>query len=75
MRQIPGNYIDFKETVEITPEEESRWHQYRPWQAITLMVIGCPGIGVKKEKIFAEKGYTWKASLKPLKKGMTEDAF
>ena len=76
MRQIPGKLYDFKETVEITPEEGARWHLIQTMAGDnTDGYAGVPGIGVKKaEKIFAEKGYTWKAVVETFEeKDMTEE--
>ncbi len=76
MRQIPGKLYDFKETVEITPEEGAKWHLI---QAVsgdnTDGYSGVPGIGIKKAtKIFEEKGYTWKAVVETFEeKDMTEE--
>ena len=75
MRQIPGKLYDFKETVEITPDEGARWHLIQTMAGDnTDGYSGVPGIGVKKaEKIFEEKGYTWKAVVETFEeKGMTE---
>ena len=75
MRQIPGKLYDFKETVEITPDEGARWHLIQTMAGDnTDGYSGVPGIGVKKaEKIFEEKGYTWKAVVETfVEKDMTE---
>ena len=76
MRQIPGKLYDFKETVEITPDEGARWHLIQTMAGDnTDGYSGVPGIGVKKaDKIFNEKGYTWKAVVETfLEKEMTEE--
>ena len=76
MRQIPGKLYDFKETVDITPEEGARWHLIQTMAGDnTDGYAGVPGIGVKKaEKIFEEKGYTWKAVVETfVEKEMTEE--
>ena len=76
MRQIPGRLYDFKETVDITPEEGARWHLIQTMAGDnTDGYSGVPGIGVKKaEKIFDEKGYTWKAVVETFQeKEMTEE--
>ena len=78
MRQIAGKLYDFKETVDITPEEGARWHLIQTLSGDnTDGYSGVPGIGIKRaEKIFNEKGYTWKAVVETFEeKGMTaEDA-
>ena len=76
MRQIPGKLYDFKEHVEITPEEGARWHLIQTLAGDnTDGYSGVPGIGVKKaQKIFEEKGYTWKAVVETFEeKDMTEE--
>ncbi len=76
MRQIPGKLYDFKETVEITPDEGARWHLIQTLAGDnTDGYSGVPGIGIKKaEKIFEEKGYTWKAVVETFEeKDMTEE--
>ena len=76
MRQIPGKLYDFKETVTISPEEGARWHLIQTMAGDnTDGYSGVPGIGVKKaEKIFNEKGYTWKAVVETFEeKEMTEE--
>ena len=76
MRQIPGKLYDFKETVEITPDEGAKWHLIQTLAGDnTDGYSGVPGIGVKKaEKIFEEKGYTWKAVVETFEeKDMTEE--
>ena len=75
MRQIPGKLYDFKETVEITPDEGARWHLIQTMAGDnTDGYSGVPGIGVKKaEKIFSEKGYTWQAVVETfIEKELTE---
>ena len=75
MRQIPGKLYDFKETVEITPDEGARWQLIQTMAGDnTDGYSGVPGIGVKKaEKIFNEKGYTWKAVVETfVEKELTE---
>ena len=75
MRQIAGKLYDFKETVDITPEEGARWHLIQTLSGDnTDGYSGVPGIGIKRaEKIFNEKGYTWKAVVETFEdKGMTE---
>ena len=75
MRQIPGRLYDFKETVNITPEEGARWHLIQTMSGDnTDGYAGVPGIGIKRaEKIFSEKGYTWQAVVETFEeKGMTE---
>jgi DNA polymerase-1 len=76
MRQIPGKLYDFKETVTISPDEGARWHLIQALAGDnTDGYSGVPGVGVKKaEKIFAEKGYTWKAVVETFEeKDMTEE--
>ena len=76
MRQIPGKLYDFKETVEITPNEGAKWHLIQTLAGDnTDGYAGVPGIGIKKaEKIFKEKGYTWKAVVETFEeKDMTEE--
>ena len=76
MRQIPGDLYDFKEKVTITPEEGAKWHLIQTLAGDnTDGYAGVPGIGVKKaEKIFEEKGYTWKAVVETFEeKDMTEE--
>ena len=76
MRQIPGRLYDFKETVDITPEDGARWHLIQTLAGDnTDGYAGVPGIGVKKAmKIFEEKGYTWKAVVETFEeKDMTEE--
>mgnify|MGYP001443155812 FL=1 len=76
MRQIPGKLYDFKETVEITPDEGAKWHLIQTLAGDnTDGYAGVPGIGIKKaEKIFKEKGYTWKTVVETFKeKEMTEE--
>ncbi len=76
MRQIPGKLYDFKEHVDITPEEGAKWHLIQTLAGDnTDGYSGVPGIGVKKAtKIFEEKGYTWKAVVETFKeKEMTEE--
>ena len=75
IRQIAGKLYDFKETVDITPEEGARWHLIQTLSGDnTDGYSGVPGIGIKRaEKIFNEKGYTWKAVVETFEeKGMTE---
>ena len=75
MRQIPGKLYDFKETVDITPEAGAKWHLIQTMSGDnTDGYSGVPGIGVKKaEKIFEEKGYTWKAVVETfVEKELTE---
>ena len=76
MRQIAGKLYDFKETVDITPEEGAKWHLIQTLSGDnTDGYSGVPGIGIKRaEKIFEEKGYTWKAVVETFEeKGMTEE--
>ena len=76
MRQIPGKLYDFKETVNISPDEGAKWHLIQTMAGDnTDGYAGVPGIGVKKaEKIFEEKGYTWKAVVETfVEKEMTEE--
>ena len=76
MRQIPGKLYDFKETVEITPDEGAKWHLIQTLAGDnTDGYAGVPGIGIKKaEKIFQEKGYTWKTVVETfVEKEMTEE--
>ena len=76
MRQIPGKLYDFKETVDITPEEGAKWHLIQSLAGDnTDGYAGVPGIGVKKaEKIFEEKGYTWQAVVETfIEKDLTEE--
>jgi len=76
MRQIPGKLYDFKETVEISEEEGAKWHLIQTMAGDnTDGYAGVPGIGIKKaEKIFEEKGYTWKAVVETfVEKEMTEE--
>ena len=75
MRQIPGKLYDFKEVVDITPEEGARWHLIQSLAGDnTDGYAGCPSIGIKKAtSIFQEKGYTWKAVAETfVEKGLTE---
>jgi DNA polymerase-1 len=75
MRQIAGKLYDFKETVEITPEEGAKWHLIQTLAGDnTDGYSGVPGIGIKRaEQIFKLKGYTWKAVVETFEeKGMTE---
>ena len=75
MRQIPGDLYDFKEKVYITPEEGAKWHLVQTLAGDnTDGYAGVPGVGIKKaQKIFEEKGYTWKAVVETFKeKDMTE---
>jgi DNA polymerase-1 len=75
MRQIAGKLYDFNETVEITPEDGAKWHLIQTLAGDnTDGYSGVPGIGVKRaEKIFEDKGYTWKAVVETFEdKGMTE---
>jgi len=76
MRQIPGKLYDFKEHIDISPEQGAKWHLIQTLAGDnTDGYAGVPGIGVKKaEKIFEEKGYTWKAVVETFKdKDMTEE--
>ena len=76
MRQIPGKLYDFKETVDISPEEGAKWHLIQTMAGDnTDGYAGVPGIGIKKaEKIFEEKGYTWKAVVETfVEKELTEE--
>ena len=76
MRQIPGELYDFKDQSTITPEEGAKWHLIQTMAGDnTDGYSGVPGIGVKKaEKIFEEKGYTWKAVVETFEeKDMTEE--
>ncbi len=76
MRQIAGKLYDFNETVDITPEEGAKWHLVQTMAGDnTDGYSGVPGIGIKRaEKIFQEKGYTWKAVVETFEeKGMTEE--
>ena len=76
MRQIPGKLYDFKETVEITPDEGARWHLIQTMAGDnTDGYSGVPGIGIKRaEQIFKLKGYTWKAVVEAFEeKGFTEE--
>ena len=76
MRQIPGRLYDFKETVDITPEDGARWHLIQTLAGDnTDGYAGVPGIGVKKAmKIFEEKGYTWRTVVETFEeKDMTEE--
>ncbi len=76
MRQIAGKLYDFNETVDITPEEGAKWHLIQTMAGDnTDGYSGVPGIGIKRaEKIFQEKGYTWKAVVETFEeKGMTEE--
>ena len=75
MKQIPGKLYNFEETIDITPEEGARWHLIQSLAGDnTDGYSGVPGIGIKRaEKIFSEKGYTWKAVVETFEeKGMTE---
>ena len=75
MRQIPGKLYDFKETVEITPEDGAKWHLIQTLAGDnTDGYSGVPGIGIKRaEQIFKLKGYTWKAVVETFEeKDMTE---
>ena len=76
MRQIPGKLYDFKETVNISPDEGAKWHLIQTMAGDnTDGYAGVPGIGVKKaEKIFEEKGYTWQAVVETfVEKELTEE--
>ena len=76
MKQIPGELYDFKDRSTVTPEEGAKWHLIQTMAGDnTDGYAGVPGIGVKKaEKIFEEKGYTWKAVVETFKeKEMTEE--
>jgi DNA polymerase-1 len=76
MRQIPGELYDFKDRSTVTPEEGAKWHLIQTMAGDnTDGYAGVPGIGVKKaEKIFEEKGYTWKAVVETFEeKDMTEE--
>ena len=76
MRQIPGKLYDFNETVTISEEEGAKWHLIQTMAGDnTDGYSGVPGIGVKKaEKIFEEKGYTWKAVVETfVEKELTEE--
>ena len=76
MRQIAGKLYDFKETVDITPDEGARWHLIQTMAGDnTDGYSGVPGIGIKRaEQIFKLKGYTWKAVVETFEdKGMTEE--
>ena len=76
MRQIPGKLYDFKETVDITPDEGARWHLIQTMAGDnTDGYSGVPGIGIKRaEQIFKLKGYTWRAVVETFEdKGMTEE--
>ena len=76
MRQISGKLYDFNETIDITPEEGAKWHLIQTMAGDnTDGYSGVPGIGIKRaEKIFEEKGYTWKAVVETFEeKGMTEE--
>ena len=76
MRQIPGKLYDFKETVEITPDEGARWHLIQTMAGDnTDGYSGVPGICIKRaEQIFKLKGYTWKAVVETFEeKGLTEE--
>ena len=69
MRQIPGKLYDFKETVEITPDEGARWHLIQTMAGDnTDGYSGVPGIGVKKsrKKSLMKKDIHGKQSLKLL---------
>ena len=76
MKQIPGELYDFKDRSTVTPEEGAKWHLIQTMAGDnTDGYAGVPGIGVKKaEKIFEEKGYTWKAVVETFEeKEMTEE--
>ena len=76
MRQIPGKLYDFNETVTITEEQGAKWHLIQTMAGDnTDGYSGVPGIGIKKaEKIFEEKGYTWKAVVETfVEKELTEE--
>ena len=76
MKQIPGELYDFKDRSTVTPEEGAKWHLIQTMAGDnTDGYAGVPGIGVKKaEKIFEEKGYTWKAVVETFEeKDMTEE--
>ena len=75
MRQIPGDLYDFKERVTISFEEGAKWHLIQTLAGDnTDGYSGVPGIGVKKaQKIFEEKGYSWKTVVETFEeKDMTE---
>ena len=76
MKQIPGVLYDFKDRSTVTPEEGAKWHLIQTMAGDnTDGYAGVPGIGVKKaEKIFEEKGYTWKSVVETFEeKEMTEE--
>ena len=76
MKQIPGELYDFKDRSTVTPEEGAKWHLIQTMAGDnTDGYAGVPGIGVRKaEKIFEEKGYTWKAVVETFEeKDMTEE--
>ena len=75
IRDSPGKLYDFKETVEITPEDGAKWHLIQTLAGDnTDGYSGVPGIGIKRaEQIFKLKGYTWKAVVETFEeKDMTE---
>ena len=63
MKQIPGQLYNFDDVFTITPEQGAKWHLLQTMAGDnTDGYSGVPTIGVKRaEKIFEEKGYTWKA--------------
>ena len=76
MKQIPGQLYNFDDVFTITAEEGAKWHLLQTMAGDnTDGYAGVPTIGIKRaEKIFEEKGYTWKAVVETFEeKGMTEE--
>ena len=76
MRQTPGKLYDFKQTVEITPEQGAKWHLEQSIAGdSTDGYLGIPTYGVKRaQSLFHEKGYTWKTVVGAYKEmGLDED--
>ena len=76
MRQTPGLLYDFKETVEITPEQGAKWHLEQSITGdSTDGYAGIPTYGLKRaQSLFKEKGYTWKTVVGAYKEmGLKEE--
>ena len=76
MRQTPGLLYDFKETVEITPEQGAKWHLEQSITGdSTDGYAGIPTYGLKRaQSLFKEKGYTWKTVVGAYKEmGLNEE--
>lgn len=76
MKQIPGQLYNFDDVFTITATQGAKWHLLQTMAGDnTDGYAGVPTIGIKRaEKIFEEKGYTWKAVVETFEeKGMTEE--